>query len=382
MINSPRLSGWWCLLMVVGSALLIPVEVLAQTTPGTASEAGGVLDQVIAQIKDSFATIGNRLADIARAALFSLLVVDFVLRAGRAIVGNEPIEGLLRGFAFQIGFVALAAAFIMIVPEFVDFLAEQAIRIAGTAGSPDVSASNLVGDGLRRAANWIGQISVWSPGSIFYVVAAAISVIVLAVTVAMLVVIWAELYLCALAGLVALMFAGLTETRDIAVGYVNSLVGKAFKLMGLLIIVAATGEMTTGLTQVNGGGFGAAMAMILMQIVGAILIMTLPDSLESLVGGRFSSGASNQVGRVAQTAATGAMIGVAAGGAAGVAQAGKRGAEVARAGGSPGAVLGATVKGLGEGARDGGIAGSRSVARAETLAAIGNQIAQKLGHKK
>jgi len=365
---------------------LLPGPAVAQTTPGvdraTAADAGGVLDDVVLQIKGSFAAVGTRLSDIARAALFTLVVIDFILRAGRALIGNDPIESLIRGFVFQIGFVALASAFILFVPEFVDFLARTAIRIAGAAGSPDVSASNLVGDGLRRATNWLGEISIRRPGTVFYIVAAAISVIVLAVTVAMLVVIWAELYLCALAGLIALMFAGLTETRDIALGYVNALVGKAFKLMGLLIIVAATGEMTSGLARMDGSGFGAAMGMILMQIVGAILILTLPGALEGLIGNKFASKASDMGGKMAMTTGAAATAGTVAGGATGVSRAARQGVEAAKAGGGPMDIARASLQGLRTGATDGALDGGGTVARGETLRSIGNQIRDRLGTPK
>ena len=365
---------------IIAACLLAfaPMEVLAQSD--TAAQAGGVLDNVVAQIKDSFASVGSRLSDIARAALLSLLVIDFILRAGRALIGNDPIESLIKGFAFQIGFVALAGGFILFVPEFVDFLASTAINIASAAGSPDVSASNLVGDGLRRATGYLGEISVMRPGTIFYIVVATISVIVLAVTVAMLVVIWAELYLCALAGLVALMFAGLSETRDIALGYVNSLVGKAFKLMGLLIIVAATGEMTTGLSRMDGTGFGAAMGMILMQIVSAILILTLPGALESLVGNKFASRASEAVGRTAMTAGAATAAAAAGGAAVGAARGTRQGIDAQQAGASASDIAKASAQGLGTGFRDGAIGAGGAVARGETLKTISQKISQRLGY--
>ena len=345
------------------------------------AETGYVLDSVSAEIRRSFDGVGNRLADMARVALLSLLVVDFVLRAGRAIVGNEATAALIRGFAFQIGFVALVYSFIFFVPEFVDFLANSAIRIAGVAGSPEVSVSGIVVDGLSRAVGWIGEISVWSPGSVFFVLAAAISVIVLAITVAMLIVIWAELYLCALAGLIALMFAGLTETRDIALGYINSLVGKAFKLMGLLIIVAATGEMTSAMARMDGLGFGAAMGMILMQIVSVVLILTLPGTLERLVGDKFASRAAEGIGRLAGGAAMvagGAALGA---GAVGATQAVSQGVQAAKAGAGAAGIAKAGVQGLGAGIRDGGIGAGGIAARGETLKTAGQEIARRFGYK-
>lgn len=350
-------------------------------TAASATQTGSVLDDLLIQIQASFESVGTRLADVAWYALLSLLVIDFTLRAGRIIVGNDSLEKLISGFTYQLGCTGLAFGFIYFVPAFVDFLAGTARRIAGTVNSPDVVPSTFVVEGLRRAIGWIGEISIWSPGSAFYVFAAVISVIVLAVTVAMLIVIWAELYLAAMCGQITLMFAGLSETRQIAVDYINSLVGKAFQLMGLLITVAATGEMTTALSRMNGLGFGAAMAMILLQIISAILILKLPGALEKLVGGKFGSGAANMIGKAgieAGKAVAGATIGAAV---VGTAQATSQGIDATKGGANAATIAKASLQGLGTGARDGGINAGRTVANKDTLRAIGREVARRLGHK-
>ena len=356
--------------LLAGSVLL---TLLADPAQAQAASVGGVLDDVVAQIRKSFEGVGDRIREIAWAALISLLIVDFTLRAGRGMFSDEGgMSPLLKGFAFQIGFVALIYGFIQFVPEFVDFLANTAVTIAGAASNPgtyhpggglstppSVSASDLVADGLGRALGWVQAISVLSPGTWFFLIAAAVSVVVLAITVAILVVTWAELYLAALAGMITLMFAGLTETRDKALSYINGVIGKAFKLMGLLIIVAATGEMTDAMARMDGAGFGAAMGMILLQIVTLVLIMTLPGTLERMVGGAFATRSAEVIGKMAGSVAAmgvGAAVGA---GLGGMAKGGSAAAGAVKGGATPGEITKAAIRGLGGGVASGGKAGAQ-----------------------
>ena len=170
------------------------------------------------------------------------------------------------------------------------------------------------------------------------------------------------------------MFAGLTETRDTALNYMIGLVGKAFKLMGLMVIVAASGEMTTALAGTAGSGLGAAMGMITLQVVSAILILTLPDALEKLVGGGFSSRAAEMIGGVAggtaQTAVAvggGAAAGAVAGGVAGAAGA-------ASTGGTASGIAGAA----GKSAASTGSRWGKAIGNKDAMGALGRKVADRL----
>ena len=357
-------------------AMLTLLAALFMLVPeaGFAQDAGAVLDDAILAMKSALDTVGRRLVDIARNALLSLLVVDFVLRAGRGIFGNESIPDLMRGFAFQLGFVSCIWLLIATVPEIVPFLAEQALDIARLAGAAETEPGNMVTQGLTRASSWLGEIRLAKPGTWFYLIAIAISIITMAMAVAMTVVIYAELYLSGMAGLITLMFAGLTETRDKALGFVNMLVGKAFKLMGLMIIVATTGEMTSALAQNSGSGYANAMGMITLQIVSVILILTLPNTLEGLVGSKFSTRAAEVVGKMvggAMKAAGAVGLGAAAGAATGAVSGGISGAKAGTG----------LLKGAGAGARDRGIDWGRAIHNKDVKAAIGRKVAQRIGYR-
>ncbi|WP_419738622.1 type IV secretion system protein [Ruegeria sp.] len=322
------------LLLVCLALLLIPEALLAQTARNPAS-TGSVLNGAVTTMRDSFERASGSIGTLAQQAMLTLLVVDFVLRGGRAIFGGESIPDLMKGFAFQLGFVAFTWGVILWIPEILSELTRIAFEVAQAAGAPSVSAGGMVTDGLIRAISWIDAIRLRDPGTWFYILASGISLIALAIAVAMLISIYAEFYLGGLAGIITLMFAGLTETRDKALNYITGLVGKAFKLMGLMIIVAASGEMTTALADGAGNGIGKAMGMIVLQIVSAILILTLPDSLEKLVGGGLASRAAEMIGATAGGAAKtgvavagGAAAGAVAGGVAGAVGAAKAGGAV------------------------------------------------------
>ena len=384
--NAPRqyLPARPALLVCLAVLVLCWPEAGAAQSAGdlkAASETGGVLDATIDRFRAGLYGVGGRLGEIARNAMLTLFVVDLVLRFGRGIFGDESIPGLFRGFAFQLGFLVCIWGFTFIVPQVIEFLADQALDIASKAGSDAAKPGGMVTEGLARAVGWLGEIRPLSPGTWFYIFAAGISVIVMAIAVAMLVVTYAELYLAGMAGMITLMFAGLTETRDKALDYINSLVGKAFKLMGVMIIVAATGEMTTALAESDGAGLANAMGMITLQLISAILILTLPGTLESLVGAKFASQAAEMVGKVAggvAKVAAAAGLGAAAGAVAGAASAGTK---AAKAGSSAGDIAKAAGKAAATGARDRGIDLGRATRNKEVLSGIGKKIADRLGYR-
>ncbi len=303
-------------LLAVALGALPPDLAFAQV-----NDTGTTLDSAIDSMAGTLDRLGSTLGTRAQQLLLVLLVVDFVWRGGKWAIGEDRIDAVFQGFLYQIAFVTMVWAVAVGVPEIVAFLAQTALDIASVAGGTEARPSALVASGLERAVEWLGEISVRRPGTWFYVFAAGASVIVLAVAVAMVVVVYAELYIAGLAGVIALAFAGLSETRGIAISYVKSLIGKAFKLLGAMIVIAATGEITTAIATGSGGGFENAMGMLLLQIVAAVLILTLPGTLETLVTGsklgtRAGEAAGRAVGGAVKTAAI-ASAAAASGGTAG-----------------------------------------------------------------
>ena len=346
----------------------------AQTT------AGAALDSAVDRLAATLDQLGSTLGTRAQQLLLALLAVDFVWRGGKWAIGEDRIDAVFQGFLYQLAFVIMVWAFAAGVPQIVAWLAQTALDIASGAGAAEARPSAIVADGLERAVGWLGEISLVRPGTVFYVFAAGASVIVLAMAVAMIVVVYAELYIAGLAGVIALAFAGLSETRGIAVGYVKALIGKAFKLMGVLIVIAATAEITTALAVSSGRGFENAMGMLLLQIVGGVLIMTLPGALESLVSGsRLGTRSAEAVGRMAGGAVKTAAVASAAAAGGAVGGAAAAGIGVAKSGGT----LGQTVKaGLTDGLKGGvrgGIDWGGIAARGEMRSEIMGRIRDMAG---
>lgn len=283
------------------------------------SGAGGALDNAIENMANTLDRIGDTLGQRAQQILLGFLLIEFVWRGGKWAIQGQGLDEFAQPMVYTIGIVSLVWLFATIVPEIVDWLAATAVDIAGSVdGSSVITPSDLVRDGFSRSTSWLGEMRLRQPSTYFYMIAAVVAIIVLAIQVAMIVVIYAELYLVGLAGIITLGFAGLSETRQIATSYVLMLVGKGFRLMGLLIIINATQEITLTLARADGTGPESVMAVLLLQIVSVILILTLPSTLERLIAGAAGgSSVSEAVGaKVGSTATTAATAGVAATGGA------------------------------------------------------------------
>ena len=271
-------------LAVVGLAFVFML--LAVTDPALAQGAGGTVDAAIARMESTLSHLGNNLGEAARDLLMILFGIDLVLRFGRWAMEESSFGQVFGAWLFQLAFVAIVYVMVLLIPELVDQLTELAGRFAGYAGGLEKpSASGLITSGIDQAVGWIGETRWNAPSTWLYIISAVISVIVTAMTVAFLVIAYAEIYLVGLAGIIVLGLAGLQETRGAAIAYIRMLVGKALKLMALMIVYGALTTLTSKLTVDSAGGAGvsAALGTIMLQIIGALLIISLPSTVEGLV---------------------------------------------------------------------------------------------------
>ena len=298
-------------LPVVGAIMLVLVALmLSGIEPALAQDAsgaGGTVDAAIDRMETTLANLGNNLGEAARTLLLILFTVDLVLRFGRWAMEESSFGQVFGSWLFQLAFVAMVYVLALMVPQVVDQLTGLAQRFASLAGNAEEpSASGMITGGLQHATNWIAAIKYFDPSTWLYIFAALISVIVTAMTVAFLVIAYAEIYLVGLAGIIVLGLAGLQETRGAAIAYIRMLIGKALKLMALMIVYGALHTLTSALSVDSAGGAGvsAALGMIMLQIIGALLIISLPSTVEGLVsniGSSVAESGARTVGGVAQT---------------------------------------------------------------------------------
>ena len=302
-------SAWLRLFPVLCTALAILVLVFLPTVTlaQEAAEAGGTVDAMIDQMSQTLTTLGKNAGQAARSLLLILFGVDLVLRFGRWALQGSTFDEVWGTWLYQLTFVCIVYVLVLMVPEVVTALTKLAMKFASTAGSADVepTASGMITDGLSRAVGWVKAIDFWTPSTWLFLSTAILSIVVTAMTVAFLVITYAEIYLIGLAGIIVLGFAGLQETRAASVSYIRLLIGKALKLMALMIVYGAVATLTTALAQDASTGTGGALGMIMLQIIAALLIISLPGTVEGLVsniGASSAEGAAKYAGTMAQNA--------------------------------------------------------------------------------
>ena len=346
------------------------------------------LDSAIDTMRGRLEGMADGMASRAQSLLWGLLVIDLVLRAGRWAILNEGFEKMMEAWLYSMAFVIIVYALTTIIPDVIAFLVQFALDISTKVGASDIRPTGMVSDGISRAVEWLDSVRLRNPGTWFYLFVALASILVLAMTIAMLVVIYAEIYLVGLAGIITLGFAGLTETRGIAKAYFMMLVGLAFKLMGLLVIVTAAGEITTAVTAehnegnlLTGDGLERASMLLILQVITGFLILTLPSKLEALVTGAASSNTSAAVGMLTAVASmkTAGLLGakgwagsriVGAGAVGGLVRGAKQAISSSRAGGTVGQASRAGLTGLKTGAVDWGKAARQGNVRQEIRARL------------
>ncbi len=334
------------------AAVVIGLVLLLRADPALA-QVGGTLDDATDAMATLVSHAGDRLRDWTRRLLLSLLVLDFVWRSGRWLLSGQSVSAFAEPMLYTIGIVSLAWGFAEVGPEVVSWIAAEATSLGGhgpqqfvphQGAGRELRPSGILSDGLARTQAWIGKVGA-VPSTWAFLVCAFISLVVLAATLAMLILVYAELYMVGLVGVATLGFAGLTQTRGVASRYVMALVGKGFKLLTLLLVVDATHRLalmvadgntvtttttfspTTGPQTVQGTSvtLEGVLGAVLMQIIGGVLVILLPGAVERLVGG---SSVGDVAGTGAKMVAGTAATGLAAGGAAAVGAAGGAAAPV------------------------------------------------------
>ena len=383
--------------LLVLAVLLLPVQALAQDAEAiTVDKAGGALDTAVKSLEAVFRTSADALGNWARAIMISLVVLDLVWRGGKWVISGQSFADFAEQMTYTIAIVGLAWGFSVWAPDIVKGIANQAyalsnMAVAGTG--KELEPSGIVDAGLTRAFAWVGAANIMDPRSWVLVICAFIALIMMAAELTMVILVYAEMYIVGMVGIVTLAFAGLSQTRGIAQRYVMTMFAKGFKLMALLLIansahslaeVAVEALETAGLsgleidrlrTQHASGGedppapavsVSGAMAAILLQMIGVALMLTLPGAVERLVGGSSvgdvaGTGAKMVAGATASglAAVGGAAVGAAGGAVAGGAAAAKTAGAGAFTGGINWKALAeggkAAAKGAASGAARGGV---------------------------
>ncbi len=331
------------------------VNVAAGLGDADLTVADGIVDRFKVILQNMEETAGQR----ARQLLYLLFAIDLVISIGRGLHMQEDLGAMMSRFVFRLGFVTIISLFIGHAAEFVDWIAAVAVTLgqeaSGREAVSSLSISAIFGQGWQFAGEMIGEIRFWKPLSIFYIVTAFFILLITGIMMALLLTVHIEMFVVALGGLIVLGFAGLETTKDSATAYFKTLIGKGFKLMGLLMIFAMMNKITIEVAGAGTYSLGLELVLTIMilQLVTVVLMLTVPSSLENLAGGIGASRAAEVIAGMAVAfaaaplakAAIGVFAGGTAGGLGGVVS-GVRGA----AGGGAGAMVAGGLKGAGSGA--------------------------------
>ena len=333
---------------------------VANTAAGGGDVDLSVADDVLVRFEGVLNTMAESVGLRAKQLLLILFTLDLVLSIGRSLQGQESFAGMLQRLVTRVGFVTLVALFIDNAASFTTWLAQVPIKLGNEAmgASADEiqpSVSSIFAQAWRLAWGMIGEISIWKPVSVLYILTAFFVLIIAGIMIALLMTVYIELYMVALAGLIVLGFAGLETSKDSFATYVRTLIGKAFKILGLLIIFAM---MTKVINEVAGSGSASlglelVLIILVLQVVTVVLLMTVPSSLEALAGGVGASRAAEVIAgavtmmaaiplaKAGAGAALGSIGGSMQGAAAGVAGASGQGAGAMAKAAAQGALGGA-----------------------------------------
>lgn len=318
------------------------------TAIGETSFDYGQIQATLEAMNSAMTALTTTISRLARNLLISLFVIDLVLLAGRTVLSGEEMGPAVSRFIYRLLFAFICFTLIANASEVIAWLSDKALDIAQLSANgagvnfTEPSIAGIMRDAARDAMALFGKVE-WNPGTWLFLIAGLTQLVVSAVMGAVLVVSTIELYLVGILGLFALGFAGLEVAQGSASLYIKSMIGKAMKLLGLMLMWSLTTGLTNAIVVSAGVTAATALAIIAVLIFTGVLIMTLPNSIEALAGGIGSSAAAAIAGGITawaagRAAATTAGAGI--GGAAGALKGGIQGAKGGLSGGVSSTIVG------------------------------------------
>ena len=276
-MNRPR---YWLM------AFWIP---LGHFGPGAAraQDAPGELDQMVRTMERISQGMTGGIVDVAVTLLYTMAAIEFAWTFGKGTLQGEAMAALLGKLIVRLVVIGVFLVCLQYGADLVQIAIDSALAVAGIGGvTTEPSPSRILSQALDMVGQVLGELSVLSPGySIGLVLVGLAVVITAAAMAAMIILVYAELYLMAVAGLLGLGFGGLESTRDIAVNYIRMLVAKAFKLLTLLIVNGMVMATLETAFQLASPDLFTALQLLIVQVVGLVLLLQLPSAVEGLFGG-------------------------------------------------------------------------------------------------
>ncbi|MDE2792467.1 MAG: P-type conjugative transfer protein TrbL [Paracoccaceae bacterium] len=262
-----------------------------------AQDAPGELDRMIRSLEQISAGMTDGVTDAAVTLLYTLAAIEFAWTFAKGTLQGEGLSALLMKVVARlvsIGVLVLCLSFGGALVRLVIDSAIAVARVGGSAAEPSPSA--ILSQALQMAGRLLGEVSILSPGhSIGLVLITMAVAITAAAMAAFIVVVYAELYLVAVAGLLGLAFGGLESTRDIAMAYLRMLLGKGFKLLTLLVVNGLVMATLESAFQAEGDLF-SALQILIIQVVGLMLVLRLPSAVEGMTSGAGGNSAATTAG--------------------------------------------------------------------------------------
>ena len=384
-----RWTGIWVGLGAL-AVLMLPFVALAQNSTNVGPTVGITL---LDNIRQESGQVFGRLTAAAEGLLLTLATLSLAWKAMHLVLRNADMQE----FVTEIFQLVLVVGFYLVVIRnarpWTEALTQGFLWLGNTSmgGSytQNLSPVGILQQGIDVASDLVGSASVWN--MIQYLVVAIAVGSLYALVAAYAAVVQCEVWLVVAAGMIFLGFGGSDWTADYAKRYLTYCLSASAKLY-LLYLIIGFGQQSihNWINDLDRSSLAVMMGPVALLVVWAVLVIQLPNILQSLLNGvALHGGAPMLMGMGASmaksavmAAASAATVG-AAGGAMAVSEAAKlattqlgTGAAAVMGGAassspSGGQVLGQTLSNLGSGVM--GMAGGHIM-----QSTMGGRIAQNL----
>lgn len=307
-----RIAGVWAALPQVGGAgagrsvyhgvagnhALIDADTYMAVLGGTADPAAvqaaaGVIragqrfgfawDRFLGDLGTAASQILQKGGGLAISLLLGLCLIDFVLRGGQGIFTGD-LAGSMGGLALRLLPICLCLGVLIFPDALLDVVDKTARHVAGQVGpGGDFSIADFTTGRTALAISLLeGLFNHPQHLRILLPLISLMLCVTMALQVAFLLYWTLNLTLTGAAGLIAMGFGGLKETRAIPQTYIWHLLGAGLSLLCVLLILSTTTNLAWTI-RAEGSVVAAALCILLLECIACILIWMLPNAIAGVV---------------------------------------------------------------------------------------------------
>lgn len=250
----------------------------------TSLNIGLMFDDFLEELVATSAKLADAMMPITLTLLFTFLTIEIVISVGRAVLAGDELGTAFRNISYLFAVVGLCYWLTVNVADVLDWLGNKAAETAQLAGGrPGFGLGSYARDKAAVMVRLLANAREEPiEGRFINVIFVSFIAVTSAVAMASVVMAYARLYFTAAGASILISGGAARFSREQFYSFIAALIGGALRI--LFLIVGLQLALSIALPSAAAGGpVLGALVVLLLDIFGLVILLTLPSHAAKLV---------------------------------------------------------------------------------------------------